>query len=234
MNSTRLVGAGAVALGIGFNIPYAMLGATYDYPDILRRPAAEALDLFAAGGPSLILTWHGFALAAAALIPLATALAITAERLRTMPALAIAGALTGALSGLVQAMGLWRWVFAVPGLAVAHSAPDSSGDVKLAAEASFDILNAYGGVAIGEQLGQLLLVAFLVCFSLIQGREGRPLMAILAAAAAAPMLFGTGEGLAFALGKSGDIFSLGTIAGFVLLSVWLVMTGFGLMRPARA
>lgn len=57
MESPRpLTGAAAIALAIGFNIPYAILAATYDYPAVLRRSAGEALDLFAAGGPGLILT----------------------------------------------------------------------------------------------------------------------------------------------------------------------------------
>ena len=46
----------AIALAIIFNVPYAILATSYDYPDVLRRPAGEALNLFAAGGGDLILT----------------------------------------------------------------------------------------------------------------------------------------------------------------------------------
>ena len=74
------VGLASIALAILFNVPFSILGATYDYPDILRRPGAEALDRFAAGGNGLILTWHAFALVALALVPMAIFLSLTPER----------------------------------------------------------------------------------------------------------------------------------------------------------
>jgi hypothetical protein len=45
-----ILGASAIAMAIGFNLPYANGVAIYNYPDILRRPAAEALSRFADGG----------------------------------------------------------------------------------------------------------------------------------------------------------------------------------------
>src|SRR5262249_41204534 len=121
-----LTGVGAIALAIAFNVPFSILAATYDYPDVVRRPPGEALDLFAAGGASLILTWHAFALTALALVPMAVALSLTPERIAARPALAIGAAITGALSGLARTIGLWRWVFVVPGLARAHADPAAS------------------------------------------------------------------------------------------------------------
>ena len=112
--SQRWTGAAAIALAILFNIPYAILAATYDYPDVLRGPPGQALDLFAAGGAVLVLTWHGFALAALALAPLAVALAITPLRLERSPRLALGAAIFGVLAGFSQAMGLWRWVVVIP------------------------------------------------------------------------------------------------------------------------
>src|SRR5690242_10784104 len=120
-NARPLTGASAIVLAIVFNIPYAILATTYDYPGVLRRPAGEALDLFAAGGAPLILTWHGFALAALALAPLAIALSLTPSRVAEKPAHAIGAAIMGALAGFAQAIGLWRWVFVVPGLARTHA-----------------------------------------------------------------------------------------------------------------
>ena len=49
-----------VGLALAFNLPFAWLGAVFDYPDILRRPPAEILEAFAAGGPGLVLAWYGF------------------------------------------------------------------------------------------------------------------------------------------------------------------------------
>jgi hypothetical protein len=125
-----LTGSSAIALAIVFNIPYAILAATYDYPDVLRRPAGAAPDLFAARGVELILTWHGFALAALALAPMAIALSLTPGRVAERPGLAIGAAIMGSLAGLAQAIGLWRWVFVIPGLARTHADPAASPEAR--------------------------------------------------------------------------------------------------------
>lgn len=226
-----LTGASAIALAIVFNIPYAILAASYDYPDVLRRPAGEALDLFAAGGGQLILSWHGFALSALALAPMAIALSLTPARVAENPALAIGAAITGALAGFAQAIGLWRWVFVVPDLARTHADPSSAADAKLAAEQAFDLLNQYGGVAIGEHLGQLLTALFVVLLACLQWGEHKRISASIGFLTTLAIMLGTGEGLAIALGRSGDMFSLATIAGFLGLTVWLIATGIGLLRP---
>lgn len=225
-----LTGACAIALAIVFNIPFSVLASTYNYPDVLRGPASEALDLFAAGGPSLILTWHAFALSALALAPMAIALALTPERVAARPALAIGGAITGALAGLAQAIGLWRWVFVIPMLARAHADPATTPEAKLAAERAFEVLNQYGGVAIGEHLGQLLTALFVGMVAILQFGEGKKISAWIGFLAVAAITIGTGEGLAIALGQSGEIFSTATILGFVGLTAWLICTGIGLLR----
>ena len=231
--SQRWTGAAAIALAILFNIPYAILAATYDYPDVLRGPPGQALDLFAAGGAVLVLTWHGFALAALALAPLAVALAITPLRLERSPRLALGAAIFGVLAGFSQAMGLWRWVFVIPPLARDHAAAGAIEDVRMAAERCFSLLNQYGGVAIGEHLGQLLTALFVVLLSRLQGLERRRMTALVGYASAVAIALGTNEGVAMALGHSGELFGIATIIGFLGLTVWLLMTGIGLMKGAR-
>jgi hypothetical protein len=226
-----LLGLSAIALAIGFNLPYANLVAIYDYPDILRRPAAEALTRFAEGGAALILTWHAFAWGALLLVPLTIALALTPQNRASSERLAIAAAITGALSGVAQAIGLWRWVFVIPGLARAHAQGDATS--RAAAEGAFDILNSYGGVAIGEHLGQWLLVFFVLALSAIQWRQGLRIVGGAGAVTAAAIAIGTTEGLAIALGRNGEVFSLFTIAGFLGLTVWLVLTGLGHLALRR-
>lgn len=222
-----LLGLSAIAMAIGFNLPYANLVAIYDYPDILRRPAAEALTRFAEGGPALILTWHAFAWAALLLVPLAIGLALTPANRATSDRLAIFAAITGALSGVTQAIGLWRWVFVIPGLARRHAEGDAT--AQAAAEGVFDILNTWGGVAIGEHLGQWLLVFFVLALSALQWRQGRRLTGGIGVVTAITTGIGTTEGLAIALGREGDLFSLFTIAGFLGLSLWLILIGLHLI-----
>jgi hypothetical protein len=227
-----LLGSSAIALAILFNAPYAVLAASFDYPQVLRQPAGAVLDRFAAGGPALVLTWYGFALAALALTPMAPALSLSTDRLRRAPVLAIGAALAGALAGVTQAMGLMRWVFVVPGLARDHLSPDAG--VRAGAEQGFNLLNAFGGVAIGEHLGQLLTALFVLLLALVQAGEGRRPVAGLGLCTAAAIALGTGEGLAMALGGDGGLFSLATIAGFLGLTAWLIATGAGLFTaPSR-
>jgi len=226
----RLLGLSAIALAILFNVPYAILASTFDYPDILRRPAGEVLEAFAAGGAGLILTWHAFALAALALIPLTLALSLTPPRMTRAPGLAVSAAVLGALAGLAQAIGLWRWVFVIPQLARAHATPGASSETLRSAEAMFEMLNSYGGVAIGEHLGQLLTALFVLTLSRLQLLEGARITALAGFVTAAAIAFGTTEGLALALGRSGDLFSAGTIVGFLGLTLWLILTGIGHLR----
>ncbi len=216
----------AISLAVSFNVPYAVLASIYNYPQVLRGSAGEALELFRVGGPLLVLAWLGFMLSAVALVPLATALAITPARLAKTPALAVGAAMTGALAGLAQAIGLSRWVFVVPGLARDHADPMQ----RLAAEHSFDLLNAWGGVAIGEHLGQLLTAMFALHVALMQRGERLRITSALGLLTAALIVLGAGEGPAIALGGSGQMFGLSTIVGFLGLTVWLIVTGAGLMR----
>lgn len=223
-----------IAFAIAFNIPFSNLSRIFDYPGVLRRPAGEVLNRFAAGGAELILTWHGFALAALLLVPLAIALSLTPSRVANNPVLAIGAAVTGALAGLSQAFGLWRWVFVIPELARTHADPAATEAARLGAEQAFVILNLYGGVAIGEHMGQLLTALFVVMLALLQWREGNRVTPTIGFATAAAIVVGTTEGLAIALGQPGDVFGAFTIAGFLGLTLWLIVTGITLFRSARS
>ncbi len=231
--TATITGGAAIALAILFNVPFSTLASIYQYPDILRRPAGEALDLFASGGPMLILTWYAFAIAALALAPMALALSITPERIKSAPALSIGAALFGALAGTMQAIGLLRWVFAIPAVAAAHADPAASEAARYQAERTFDLLNAWGGVAIGEHLGQLLTVLFVLMLSLVQWRENARVTASIGFVTSLAIGLGTGEGLALVLGGNGELFSIATITGFMGLTLWLIATGVNLIRNSR-
>lgn len=221
-------GLSALAMAIGFNVPYGILAGAFGYPDILRRPPGEILEAFAVGGDALVATWYAFGLAAALFVPLAVAIALDAGRLARTPVAALTAAAAGALAGAMQAIGLFRWVFVVPGLAAAHADPAT----RAAAEGAFALIHAFAGVAVGEHLGQLLTALFAGTVAWMQAREGRAVLAGLGAATAVCIAVGTGEGLAIATGRDGDLFSLFTIAGFSLLSLWLAGIGMAALRAA--
>lgn len=227
-----LLGAAALILAIAFNLPFALLASSFDYPDILRRPAGEVLDDFAAGGAHLILTWYAFALSAVGLIFFAPALALGTADWTRRPGLPVAAALMGTLAGFAQAIGLFRWVFAVPALATLHADPTTDAATRASLETAFTLLNGWGGVAIGEHLGQILTLAW-VALAALQALSSRQRFAKSAAAlaslAVAGIGIGLGEGLSIALGHEAPFLAMATVAGYLAFSLWLLVTGAGLL-----
>lgn len=223
-----LLGAAALIMAVAFNLPFALLASRFDYPDILRRPAGEVLDAFAAGGAPLILTWYAFALSAVGLIFFAPALALATADWTRRPGLAVGAALIGALAGIAQAIGLFRWVFAVPALATLHAEAGTDAATRASLETAFTLLNGWGGVAIGEHLGQILTIAW-VTLAALQALCNRQRFAkaagAVAALAGAGIGVGLGEGLSIALGQSAPLLAFATVAGYLAFSVWLLITG---------
>lgn len=193
MTQRTWTGLATMGLAIAFNIPYAILAAIFEYPEILRHSAADVLTRFAGGGAQLVLSWYGFMIAALALIPLGTALAVSFDRLARRPALAVGAAIAAALSGLAQAIGLSRWVFVVPDLARHHGDPAATPETRYAAERAFEVLNNYGGVAIGEHIGQWLLALFVIQVAAMQWEEGDRPAAWLGIATAGLIAVGTAK-----------------------------------------
>jgi hypothetical protein len=139
----------------------------FDYPDILRRPTEEILERFRAGGSSLVLLWWAFMLSGLLMIGAAVLLA---------QALGFAGVLPvattiGVLAGLVQMLGLLRWVYLVPRLARDHADPRASPEQREATAAIFRAFHQYLGVGVGEHLGYLLtgLWSVLVGIAIVLG-----------------------------------------------------------------
>ena len=105
-----------------FNVNFALLlGKRFDYPDILRRPTAEILERFRAGGSSLILLWWTFMLSG-------LLLNVRSGAARAGPSDSGASSRwrrpSSRLAGLVQMLGLLRWVYVVPALARAYADPN--------------------------------------------------------------------------------------------------------------
>jgi Domain of unknown function (DUF4386) len=154
MSTVTVASVLLLALPAAFNVAFAVLAKTFDYPDILRRPTHEVLARFRDGGTKLLLWWWIFALTAAALAPLAV---LVAQALNDANGtLLIVGATVGVLAGLVQLLGLIRWPFLVPYLARVDADPDASPAQHEAVDIVFQSFNRYLGVAVGEHLGYLL------------------------------------------------------------------------------
>src|SRR5207342_1840854 len=102
------------------------------YPAILRRPAEDILARFRAGGSSLLLLWWTFMLSGLILI---AAVVLLGQSLGFWGIVPLAVTI-GVLAGLVQMLGLLRWVYLVPSLARTHADPSAEPGQR---EASFAV-----------------------------------------------------------------------------------------------
>jgi len=163
----RAAGVVLVVAPLWFNANFALLGRWFDYPDMLRRPTAEILERFRAGGSSLILLWWTFMLSGLLLIAGAVLLGQVLEFGGIVPV----ATTIGVLAGLVQMLGLLRWMYVVPALARAYSDPTLGPEQREAHAAVFRALHQYLGVGVGEHLGYLFtgIWSVLIGVGVIQG-----------------------------------------------------------------
>jgi hypothetical protein len=151
VNIERAAGVVLIVAPLWFNATFALLGKRFDYPDILRRPTAEILERVRAGGSSLILLWWAFMLSGLLLI----AGAVLLGQVLGFGGVVPAATTIGVLAGLVQMLGLLRWVYVVPGLARTYADPTLGPEQREVHAAVFRALHQYLGVGVGEHLGYL-------------------------------------------------------------------------------
>jgi hypothetical protein len=151
MTTATVAGALLIVVPVAFNVAFSLLAATFEYPDILRKPTSEVLARFRAGGARLVLTWWAFALTALAMVPLVVMLSQAISDAN--PALLAMTTTAGVLASLVQFLGLMRWPFLVPYLARTDAEPNVTVARREAVDVIFQSFNRYLGVAVGEHLG---------------------------------------------------------------------------------
>ena len=167
MSVEAAAGAVLIVAPLWFNASFALLGKRFEYPDILRRSTSEILERFRAGGSSLILLWWTFMLSGLLLIVGAVLLGQVLGFEGIVPL----ATTFGVLAGLVQMLGLLRWVDLVPTLARAYADPSLTPDQREVQAAVFRALHQYLGVGVGEHLGYLFtgIWSMLIGVGVIQG-----------------------------------------------------------------
>ena len=216
----RRVTAGLLIAGaVAVNLAFLGLGAVFDYPDVLNKPAAEVLATFAANQVVISLWFLLLAAGAGLLAPIA----IRVGRLGTSTALRISVPV-GIAAAAVQVTGLLRWPLLIPGLAA------RAGDAGAAD--TFDAANLWLGTVLGESIGYALtatwtvLVAVGLHRSLFRGSmTGRVL---LVAGLVSAVLIAAGIVEPFDVPGAG----LANFAGYVVWSEWLVALAVMILRGA--
>jgi hypothetical protein len=232
LTTQLLTGLLLVVLPVAYNGLYTLLARSFDYPDILRQPTSQILDRFAAGGSRLVLTWWGFAMSAVLLAP--TAVLLSATLADANPTILTLASAIGLLAALVQFLGLIRWPFAVPHLARAATDPTATAATRDAVEVTFQTLNRYLGVAVGEHLGYLFtgLWTALAGVALIQSDLLHPLFGIIGLLLAPLFVLGSLEFVGPFEPRGWKL--AGTLVPFAYIgwSIWLLALGIGLLVTA--
>jgi hypothetical protein len=146
--------------GILLFIPYTMLTIIFEYPDILREDTAIILTKFKQGGTMLIVTWFAFAMVG---LPLLPAYILIGQNLERHFSFVRWATILGVFGLFVQMIGLLRWTFVVPILA--NNFVNGNEMTKEASKVAFQIIHQYGGVILGEHLGQLFTIIWTVALN---------------------------------------------------------------------
>jgi len=219
----KITGSLLIVTPILFMAAFTMLQINFEYPDILRQPAAVVMEKFVAGGNGLIVNWYLMVISAILFIPISVMLHPYLAREDT-PYMTVATTL-GVTAGIVQMLGFIRWPFLVPTLASAYLAPASNEVTRAAIEVTFTAFNQYAEAGVGEHLGYLFTALWTILIALAMPKS---------------KYFSTG------LGWMGGIVALGILLGtlepagvpfvgavnaiaYILWALWLVILGVRLL-----
>ncbi|MCF4968446.1 DUF4386 domain-containing protein [Nostoc sp. CMAA1605] len=230
-NLVKTTGIFFIFLVVLLNIPYILLIQNFEYDDILREPVDYVLQKFQAGGAGLILTWFIFGLAALLFIPASTLLhQIIAQE--DTPYLKTA-TFMGALSGILQSIGLMRWVFVVPILANLYNNPTDGKTTRETISVIYQVVHQYGGVVIGEYLGQTLLIFWTlgVGMAMLHSPLFKSWVAYFELMIVPLLVLGQSELLATVI-PSMPVWEF-TPVGFILWEIWILMIGISLLRTPK-
>ena len=229
MSTTTLTGVLLIALPIAFNTSFALLGARFDYPDILRRPTSEVLERFRAGGSALVLLWWAFALSALLFAPLVV---LVSQSISDADAALLAVATTiGVLAAIVQFLGLIRWPFLVPYLARADADPAASPARRETIDIIFQSFNRYLGVGVGEHLGYALTGAWsvLVGAALTQTAASPSWLGVIGIAVGAVLMLCSLEFVGRFEPSGWKLAGAVVPFAYIAWSLWLIATGIALI-----
>ncbi|HPI05754.1 MAG TPA: DUF4386 domain-containing protein [Saprospiraceae bacterium] len=218
----KTIGNLLILAGIALFIPYSILSATFEYPVILRQDVGVILTKFHEGGNSLIWTWWAFAMVG---LPLLPAYVLIGQKLENKLPFVRWATYIGVISLIVQMLGLLRWTFVVPVLADNYLTGNEM--TKEAAKVAFQVIHQYGGVVLGEHVGQLFTIIWtvMICYAFEKLHLMPRWLTRFGYGASAIYLLAQTE--LFATVMPG--FPVVDLAGFIgstLWLVWLIVLGF--------
>lgn len=227
MQAQKNTGLLLIAGAIGVFIPYTILTIIFDYPLILRQNPGIVLTRFHEGGSRLVLTWWAFALLG---LPLVVAYIKIGQQLEQRAGFMKWVTTLGVISGIVQIIGLLRWVFVVPVIAGNYvTAADPV--AKQIAVSNFQVVHQLGGVLLGEHLGQLFTIAwtFMVSVAFIKLQLFPKWVGLMGIGLSVIYLLAQADLFATVI-PGFPVWNLAGLAGSTLWLIWLIITGIFFIR----
>ncbi len=157
MKTEKTIGILFIVGAIGVLVPYTFLTIIFDYPNILRQETGIILTKFHGGGNRLVWTWWAFAILG---LPLLEAVVLIGQKLEPKFYFIRWATTLGVIGLFVQMIGLLRWTFVVPVLA--NNFVTGNEMTKEASKVAFQVVHQYGGVVVGEHIGQLFTIAWTI------------------------------------------------------------------------
>ncbi|MFN7917376.1 MAG: hypothetical protein U0Q55_18670 [Vicinamibacterales bacterium] len=205
-----------------FGVVFGYLGATFDYPAVLERPADVVLPALLGLGTIGRAVWLLYALIPLLLVPTARGVAALTDERRGRIVRWLA-----TLSAVSMLTGLMRWPTLNWGLAQAWSGASVEARASMAAQ--FAAANLYLGSVIGEFAGELFLNAFFVMATLVLTSGGRRRWLLATGVGASALGF-----LAMLRNLTPAVATLAAVNNAVL-PAWMLVLGTVLIvsRPGR-
>ncbi len=231
MKTEKIIGLFLITGAVLVMVPYTALTVLFDYPNVLRQDAGTVLTRFHAGGSTLVWVWWAFAVLG---LPLLPAYVLLGRKLEIQLPSARLITTLGVISVLVQVIGLLRWTFVVPVLAETYVTANHEA-TREACKVVFMAIHQYGGVVLGEHLGQLLTIAWTVGMAYALRKLGwiRARLSSLGYVASGIYLLAQAELFATVL-PGVPVWDLAGLLGSTLWLVWLVVLGVRFLRLKTA
>jgi Domain of unknown function (DUF4386) len=152
-----------LAMMVTVTAPVIILGANFNFPDILRQPAENAFKLFRENQTIIVFGYYIFLLSSLLFIPLTIILQKTLYQTKNKTALHLFLGF-GLATAIFQCIGFVRWIFVMPFLTESYfNNPESQKTITIV----YEMLNRYAGMSIGEHLGFLIMGCWTICLGLI-------------------------------------------------------------------
>lgn len=210
-----------VATGLFVGV-FGYLGARFDYPDVLERPAGEVLPALLALGSTGRAVWLLYALIPLLLIP--TALAVRDTSRAQAPQLGQRALWLAVLAAAAMMAGLIRWSTLQWWLA--ESWPTAAPAAREVIAHRFNVANLYLGNVVGEFLGELFLNGFFLMAALALARRSRSRWLVFAGTSVSALGW-----LAMLRNVTPLVSTLAAVNNAVL-PLWMLVLGVVLLRRA--